>query len=88
MPVRAVFPGICEARSQGSMIMRNEIELHLQTRRLLLEIERQKAMMRVAAAHLERAEKANKPDNTSIRELLRRLRPDSTVDGRPEPEAI
>jgi isochorismate synthase EntC len=88
MPVRAVFPGTREARSRGSMIMRNEIELHLQTRRLLLEIERQKAMMRVAAAHLEQAEKANNREKTSIRELLQRLRPDPAIDGHPEPEAI
>jgi hypothetical protein len=67
--------------------MRNEIELHLQTRRLLLEIEHQKAMMRVAAAHLEQAEEARK-ENSSIRELLERLRPGSRIGAKAEPEPI
>jgi hypothetical protein len=68
--------------------MRNELEVHWQKRRLFMEAERQKALMRVAAAHLEHAEEARKKGTISIQELLARLRPDSRIAANAEPEAI
>lgn len=66
--------------------MRNEIELQARTQRLELEIERQKAIMRVAALHAVQQEKPG--ENSSIRHLLLRLRSQPSIDVTAELEAI
>ena len=67
--------------------MRNDVELQVQIRRLELEIEHQKAIMRVAAAHLKRAEQTRGAGNPTIRELIQRLRSNPTIQEVPELEA-
>jgi hypothetical protein len=74
--------------SRRSMIVRNTFDLHLQTRQLEMEIEFQRAVMRVAAAHVQREEEAHRPVASSVRELLERLRSQPAVEAAPEPEAV